>query len=64
MLIILDFISGKGRYTYKDGRTYEGHFFEDKLHGFGKFTWPESFYNSIKDTSPQILPFDVKQTSD
>jgi len=32
---------GKGRYTWKDGRAYEGEYVDDKKHGFGVYTWPD-----------------------
>ncbi len=28
-----------GRYTWKDGRTYDGDWLEDKAHGIGSFTF-------------------------
>jgi len=34
---------GKGIFTWKDGRKYEGDYFEDKKHGFGVFIWVYKF---------------------
>ncbi len=30
---------GKGIYTWKDGRRYEGEYLNDRKHGFGVYTW-------------------------
>jgi hypothetical protein len=30
---------GKGLYTWKDGRSYDGEYLNDKKHGFGIYTW-------------------------
>ena len=32
---------GKGIYTWKDGRRYEGDYFNDKKHGFGVYAWAD-----------------------
>lgn len=32
-------MEGKGLYKWKDGRSYDGEFKNDKKHGFGIFTW-------------------------
>ena len=32
---------GNGIYTYKDGRKYEGGYFQDKKQGRGIYTWPD-----------------------
>ena len=32
---------GRGVYTWKDGRKYEGDYQYDKKHGFGKYTWAD-----------------------
>lgn len=34
-------MDGKGKYTWKDGRIYEGEYIMDKKHGFGKYTWAD-----------------------
>lgn len=34
---------GKGIFTWKDGKKYEGDYFEDKKHGFGAFIWVYKF---------------------
>ena len=26
---------------FKDGRQYQGDWHNDKMHGFGEFTWPD-----------------------
>ena len=31
---------GKGVMHYKDGRTYQGDWLKDEMHGQGIFTWP------------------------
>lgn len=31
----------RGKYTYPDGRAYDGDFHEGHKHGKGKFTWPD-----------------------
>ena len=31
-------MSGRGYYTFKDGKTYKGQFEQDKKHGQGVFT--------------------------
>ena len=36
---------GFGRITWKDGRSYEGQYFNDKKHGFGIYTWPDGRVN-------------------
>lgn len=30
---------GKGKYSWQDGRFYEGEYYEDKKHGFGIYRW-------------------------
>ena len=30
---------GKGKYTWKDGRYYEGEYINDKKHGCGVYRW-------------------------
>lgn len=30
---------GKGVFTWKDGRKYEGEYKDDQKHGYGVFTW-------------------------
>lgn len=30
---------GRGIYTWKDGRRYEGEYLNDRKHGFGIYTW-------------------------
>ena len=32
---------GKGVYTWKDGRKYEGEYENDRKHGFGTYTWTD-----------------------
>jgi hypothetical protein len=32
-------IHGLGRYTWRDGRSYEGNYLNDSKSGFGVFTW-------------------------
>jgi hypothetical protein len=32
---------GKGVYTWKDGRRYEGEYQHDKKHGWGVYTWAD-----------------------
>jgi len=32
---------GKGIYTWKDGRKYEGEYLNDRKHGFGIYTWQD-----------------------
>lgn len=32
---------GRGVYTWKDGRRYEGEYQHDKKHGFGVYTWAD-----------------------
>lgn len=32
---------GKGIYTWKDGRSYEGTYYNDKKHGFGIYKWAD-----------------------
>lgn len=41
---------GKGVYTWKDGRKYEGEYINDKKHGNGVYTWyfKYKFINIIK----------------
>ena len=30
---------GRGLFTWKDGRKYEGDYVDDKKHGYGEFLW-------------------------
>lgn len=30
---------GKGKYSWKDGRFYDGEYFEDKKQGYGVYRW-------------------------
>ncbi len=30
---------GRGQYTWADGRSYEGHYQDDKKHGYGEYIW-------------------------
>jgi hypothetical protein len=32
-------MEGRGIYTWKDGRKYEGEYKLDKKHGYGIYTW-------------------------
>jgi hypothetical protein len=32
-------MEGIGVYTWKDGRSYEGEYSDDKKHGYGIYTW-------------------------
>ena len=32
---------GKGVYTWKDGRRYDGEYLKDKKHGWGTYTWED-----------------------
>jgi hypothetical protein len=32
---------GKGKFTWPDGRKYEGEYINDKKHGFGIFTFKD-----------------------
>jgi len=32
---------GKGIFTWRDGRRYEGDYINDKKEGFGMFEWPD-----------------------
>ena len=34
-------MDGTGKYTWKDGRYYEGEYLNDKKQGFGVFSWPD-----------------------
>jgi len=34
-------ISGKGLYTWADGRKYDGEWLNNNMHGKGKYTWPD-----------------------
>ena len=34
-------MQGKGTYTWKDGRKYEGEYYGDKKHGFGNYWWAD-----------------------
>jgi len=33
-------MDGKGVFTWKDGRKYEGEYKNDKKEGYGEFNWP------------------------
>ena len=33
---------GFGKFTFADGKTYEGQYFNDKKHGYGIFSWLNS----------------------
>jgi hypothetical protein len=33
---------GKGKYTWKDGRFFEGEYLNDKKHGQGLYRWVDS----------------------
>ena len=32
---------GTGDFTWPDGKSYKGEYFEDKKHGYGEFYWPD-----------------------
>ena len=32
---------GKGVMKFQDGRQFKGDWLNDKMHGFGEFTWPD-----------------------
>lgn len=32
---------GQGKYTWKDGRCYEGQYERDRKHGMGTYTWSD-----------------------
>ena len=32
---------GRGLFTWADGRTYDGEYYDDKKQGYGVFTWPD-----------------------
>ena len=32
---------GNGVYTWKDGRKYDGEYYNDKKHGLGTYTWAD-----------------------
>jgi len=34
-------MNGKGTYTWRDGRVYEGDYVMDKKHGHGKYRWAD-----------------------
>jgi len=34
-------MDGKGVYTWKDGRKFEGQYMRDKKHGKGIYTWAD-----------------------
>ena len=34
-------MNGRGIYTWKDGRKYEGQYVNDKKHGYGVYVWPD-----------------------
>jgi len=39
---------GKGIYTWKDGRRYEGKYQFDKKHGYGVYTWADGRSKILK----------------
>ena len=45
----------QGKYIWPDGRTYDGMWFKNKMHGNGQFTWPNGckyegdYYNDKRD---------------
>lgn len=32
---------GKGRYVWNDQSMYEGEWYENKIHGYGLYVWPD-----------------------
>jgi len=40
-------MQGKGIYTYSDGRVHKGEWFNNKMHGFGVYKWPEGGVSKI-----------------
>jgi len=34
-------ISGKGRYFWPDGKTYDGEWARNKMHGYGVLVWKD-----------------------
>ena len=38
-------MEGRGIYTWKDGREYNGEYKEDKKHGFGIYSWNDGRCN-------------------
>ena len=32
---------GKGKFSWADGRHYDGEYINDKKHGYGVFSWPD-----------------------
>jgi hypothetical protein len=32
---------GRGIYTWRDGRRYEGSYLNDRKHGYGVYTWAD-----------------------
>jgi len=38
---------GKGKYSWKDGRFYEGEYFEDKKQGYGTYRWAGKITNKL-----------------
>ena len=37
-------MNGKGRFTYKDGKWYEGEYVNDKKEGYGVYFWDSKTY--------------------
>lgn len=38
---------GKGVYTWKDGRVYDGEYVEDKKNGYGVYRWADGRSNKL-----------------
>lgn len=55
---------GKGHYRWKDGRSYEGQYQNDKKHGFGVYTWADGrkyagqWINSKRQGHGKIISID------
>ena len=32
-------MNGRGIYSWKDGRKYDGEYYHDKKHGYGTYVW-------------------------
>lgn len=45
-------ISGKGRYVWPDGKTFEGQWEKNKMHGYGVLTWKDG--KKYEDISSMI----------